>query len=97
MSATMVPTVTPTATFSPTQEECELGTPAGTGILQILMGIIVMTLMLGMGACTRVEDYVNIMKSPKAPLIGFVSQFGIMPCLAYGLAKLLNVSDATAS
>eukprot|EP00619_Florenciella_sp_RCC1007_P017850 CAMPEP_0205945004 /NCGR_PEP_ID=MMETSP1325-20131115/64826_1 /ASSEMBLY_ACC=CAM_ASM_000708 /TAXON_ID=236786 /ORGANISM="Florenciella sp., Strain RCC1007" /LENGTH=46 /DNA_ID= /DNA_START= /DNA_END= /DNA_ORIENTATION= len=36
------------------------------------------------------------MKNPKAPFIGFVCQFGVMPLLALALAEILGVSDVTA-
>ena len=30
------------------------------------------------------------MKNPRAPLIGFVSQFGLMPFMAWAIAKMLG-------
>ena len=42
--------------------------------MQILMAIILFTIMFGLGAMTRVQDYIDIFKSPKAPAIGFVCQ-----------------------
>mmetsp|Transcript_22651 Transcript_22651/g.59020 ORF Transcript_22651/g.59020 Transcript_22651/m.59020 type:complete len:97 (+) Transcript_22651:129-419(+) len=90
------PTPYPTLTLAPT-EECGDSADESSGVttLQLLLAVIVLTLMLGMGACTRVEDYWNIIKSPRAPLIGFICQFGVMPLLAFAIAEILGVPDTT--
>ena len=85
----MAPTSLPTAPVD--DDGCaDFGEAAGMSTLQYLIQIVVVMLMLGMGANTRVSDYVNIIKNPKAPAIGFVSQFGVMPCLAFILAEALG-------
>ncbi|GGE62845.1 MAG TPA: bile acid:sodium symporter family protein [Paenalcaligenes hominis] len=52
-----------------------------------LLGIV----MFGMGVTMTVADFKGVLKHPKAVFIGTVAQFGIMPLLAYGLAKLFNL------
>ena len=54
---------------------------------------VVFTLMLGLGSTVRVSDLLAIKKNPKAPLIGFICQFVLMPLCAYALAKIVGVTD----
>ena len=62
-------------------------------VLQVLMVGVVFTLMLGLGSTVRVSDLLAIKKNPKAPLIGFICQFVLMPLCAYALAKIVGVTD----
>lgn len=62
--------------------------------LQILLSCVVVLLMLGLGATVTPMAVKSIVLSPKAPAIGFLSQFGFMPLLAFSLAKIFKVSDA---
>ena len=64
---------------------------SGVTTFQILLIVIIMSLMFGMGAATRVEDYINIARKPWAPLVGFICQFGLMPLLAVAVAEMLDV------
>lgn len=57
-----------------------------------LLGIV----MFGMGMTLKVEDFKLIMKEPKGVLIGIVSQFVIMPSLAFALAKLFQLQPEVA-
>ena len=61
-------------------------TPLGFLIVPML-GFI----MLGMGATLSLRDFISSFKNPKAVLIGFVLQFGIMPLTAYLLALALGL------
>lgn len=52
-----------------------------------LLGIV----MLGMGLTLTFKDFAEISKNPKAVVIGVISQFLIMPAIAFGLAKLFQL------
>lgn len=47
--------------------------------------------MLGMGATLSLKDFATTLKQPKGLLIGMVSQFGLMPLLAFVIAKVLDL------
>lgn len=52
-----------------------------------LLGIV----MFGMGITLTVNDFSEVIKHPKAVVIGVVSQFVIMPLIAFALAKGFNL------
>lgn len=52
-----------------------------------LLGIV----MFGMGITLTVNDFSEVVKHPKAVVIGVVSQFVIMPLIAFALAKGFNL------
>jgi bile acid:Na+ symporter, BASS family len=55
--------------------------------ITILLGIV----MFGMGMTLKVADFKLILQHPKGVIIGIVSQFVIMPLLAFALAKIFNL------
>ena len=55
--------------------------------ITILLGIV----MFGMGMTLKIEDFKMILQYPKGVAIGVVSQFVVMPLLAFGLAKVFNL------
>src|SRR5699024_3860749 len=57
-----------------------------------LLGIV----MLGMGMTLTVADFSEIIKHPKAVVLGVVAQFVIMPLLAFGLSMLFSLPPAIA-
>jgi|SRR5699024_10127288 len=57
-----------------------------------LLGIV----MLGMGMTLTLGDFHEIIRHPLAVIIGVVSQFVIMPLIAYALAKLFALPPAIA-
>ena len=57
-----------------------------------LLGIV----MLGMGMTLTVTDFSEIIKHPKAVVLGVVAQFVIMPLLAFGLSMLFSLPPAIA-
>ena len=59
---------------------------------QVLLALMIFFIMLGMGASLTIADFRAVIKSPKGVLIGFLSQFGLMPLIAFGLAIILNLS-----
>ena len=55
--------------------------------ITILLGIV----MFGMGMTLKLDDFKLILQHPKGVIIGIVSQFVIMPLLAFALAKVFNL------
>lgn len=56
-----------------------------------LAGLIVpliQLIMFGMGTSMSVKDFVGVVKTPKAVLIGVVAQFTIMPLIGFALAYI---------
>jgi bile acid transporter len=60
------------------------------------LALMIVVLMLGMGATLTRADFAAALKRPKGILIGMLSQFGLMPLLAFGLAKMLGLPDLVA-
>lgn len=63
---------------------------------QILLAVMIFSIMFGMGASLTIDDFKTVMRYPRGILIGFLSQFGLMPFFAYGLAVFLNLPPAYA-
>ncbi len=63
---------------------------------QILLALMIFIIMLGMGASLTVNDFKAVARSPKGVLVGFLSQFGLMPLIALGLSIVLNLPPAFA-
>jgi len=57
---------------------------------------MIFVLMLGMGATLTPRDFGTALKRPKGIAIGMLSQFGVMPLLAFGIARLLGLPDLVA-
>ena len=58
---------------------------------QGLLAFMILVIMFGMGASLTLQDFRLVLERPRGVLIGFLSQFGLMPALAYGLARLLHL------
>ena len=63
---------------------------------QVLLAVMIFSIMFGMGASLTVEDFKTVARYPRGILIGFLSQFGLMPFFAYGLAIFFNLPPAYA-
>jgi len=59
---------------------------AFTGLLGLLM--------FSVGITTTIDDFKNCLKEPGSVAINFFACYGIMPVLAYGIAKLINAEPA---
>ncbi|MFD2210870.1 bile acid:sodium symporter family protein [Virgibacillus halophilus] len=55
--------------------------------ISLLLGII----MFGMGLTLSIDDFKGIIKMPKSVLVGVISQYTIMPLLAFGLATAFQL------
>jgi len=63
---------------------------------QVFLALMIFVIMLGMGSSLTIDDFRAVARQPKGVLIGFISQFGLMPILAFALATLLNFPPAFA-
>jgi len=63
-----------------------------TSYVNTLLGIV----MFGMGLTLKPTDFKVVFSRPKDVIIGCISQFAIMPLLAFGLTKLFNLSPELA-
>ena len=61
-----------------------------------LLGVLMMVIMLGMGASLTFKDFAIALRKPQGVLIGLLCQYGIMPFLAFSLAKVLGLPPAMA-
>src|SRR5687767_11989999 len=61
-----------------------------------LIGLLLIVLMFGMGASLTSERFREVLKYPRAFLIGTASQFGWMPLLAFLLARALHLPNEAA-
>jgi bile acid transporter len=61
-----------------------------------LLGVMMMVIMLGMGASLTFKDFAIAMRKPQGIAVGLVCQYGIMPALAFALAKVLALPPAYA-
>ncbi len=57
----------------------------------ILLVLMAFFIMLGMGASTTPRDFFSALKRPAGLIIGWVTQFGIMPLLAFLMVYVLLV------
>ena len=55
---------------------------------------LLMLVMFGMGLTLKVEDFRYILSHPKYIILGCVSQFTVMPLLAFGLGALFGLDTA---
>lgn len=58
---------------------------------QALLVAMLFFIMLGMGASLTPRDFGSALRHPKGMVIGFVSQFGIMPLVAFTMAVVLQL------
>ncbi|MEQ9364978.1 MAG: bile acid:sodium symporter family protein [Leptospirales bacterium] len=72
--------------------EMELMSSAEKGMLALMILII----MFGMGASLTGENFRYVARNPLGVLIGFSSQFGVMPAVAWFLATYLDFPPAVA-
>ncbi|MFN7453040.1 MAG: bile acid:sodium symporter [Pseudobdellovibrionaceae bacterium] len=57
-----------------------------------LLGIMMIVIMFGMGSGLVWKDFFRALKKPQGLFIGAISQFGLMPLIAYTLGIALNLS-----
>jgi bile acid transporter len=64
-----------------------------TTVQTILLAALLVVLMAGMGASLTMNDFHEVLRRPRGPLIGLLSQYGWMPLIAFGLCKVLGLPD----
>jgi len=57
-----------------------------SGFEKILLTLLLLVLMTGMGATLSFENFREVVRKPKGPIVGFLSQFGWMPLISFTLA-----------
>ncbi len=63
---------------------------------QLLLALMIGVIMLGMGASLTWRDFFRAFKRPQAILIGFASQYLLMPAIGFSLAVALQLPPAIA-
>jgi BASS family bile acid:Na+ symporter len=63
---------------------------------EILLAIMVAIIMFGMGATLNLDDFKKVIKKPKGIIVGFLSQFGFMPFIAFIISRILNLDPYNA-
>jgi len=61
-----------------------------------LLGVMMMVIMLGMGASLTFKDFAIALRKPVGVLVGLMCQYGLMPLVAFLLAKALALPPAYA-
>jgi bile acid transporter len=78
---------------APTKDEAILATPP-TLLLFILIGIVVVCLTLGLGSTLTIDHVKKTLKTRLPPSIAISCQYGLMPLIAFSLAKIFSFSPA---
>jgi bile acid:Na+ symporter, BASS family len=65
--------------------------------LSNLIKPLLVVIMFGMGTTMTANDFLNVVKMPKAVIIGLVCQFTIMPFLGFTLANTFNFEPEIAA
>ncbi|MES2517983.1 MAG: bile acid:sodium symporter family protein [Bacteroidota bacterium] len=68
----------------------EYFTSIGDFQLKELIIPLLQIIMFGMGTTMSYDDFLGVIKMPKAVIVGLICQFSIMPFLGYGIAKAFN-------
>ena len=72
-----------------------LGIPAaGLWVQTAWINPLLMVIMFGMGMTMKAEDFRVVFRHPRNILLGCISQFTIMPLLAFGLGKAFSLDTA---
>lgn len=61
--------------------------PSSLMALNVILGLI----MFGIALSLRVDDFRYVLKHPRAPLVGMLAQFGLLPAATWGLTRLLDL------
>ena len=72
---------------------CDVEIPTDV-VMDVGLPLLVILLMLGMGASISMDQMTKVFRKPGGVLCGMVSQFGLMPLLAFCLSKLFGLCPA---
>ena len=59
-------------------------------VVSVLLGVV----MFGMGLTIKLEDFKVVFSRPKDVIVGCVTQFTVMPALAWALSRLFDLDEA---
>jgi BASS family bile acid:Na+ symporter len=62
-------------------------------LTQVILPLVLALIMFGMGLSLTKQDFLELGKEPKPVAIGLFGQLLILPLLAYGIAKLFDLSE----
>ena len=68
--------------------------PAALWVQTAWINPLLMVVMFGMGLTLKTEDFRYVFRHPRNILLGCVSQFTVMPLLAFGLGKAFRLDSA---
>ena len=68
--------------------------PAGLWVQTAWINPLLMVVMFGMGLTLKMEDFQYVFRHPRNILLGCVSQFTVMPLLAFALGKAFHLDTA---
>ncbi|MAS52157.1 MAG: bile acid:sodium symporter [Flavobacteriales bacterium] len=63
---------------------------------KIFLIVSLFIIMMGMGLSLTKEDFKRVLQYPKAVLLGFLNQIVLLPCIAFGLIQLFDVTKEIA-
>ncbi len=63
---------------------------------EISINHLLMVVMFGMGLTMKTDDFIEVLRQPKAIGVGCAAQFVVMPLLAFLLSKIFNLPDELA-
>lgn len=67
-----------------------------TPLEKTLLSVMILVIMFGLGCSLSMKDVKGATQSPKPVIVGFLSQYLIMPLLAYGMAIYFELDRFTA-
>ncbi len=67
-----------------------------TPLEESLLKAMILVIMFGLGCSLSLKDFKEALKSPKAVIVGFLSQYLIMPGLAFGMVTFYDMPDTWA-
>lgn len=62
----------------------------------VLLNALLALMMFGASLSVKVDDFRFLLTNPKAPAIGLISQFLLLPAATFGVTQLLNVDPSIA-
>lgn len=62
----------------------------------VLLNLLLALMMFGASLSVRLSDFQFIAKSPKAPIVGLVAQFVLLPAVTFAITRFLNVDPSMA-
>ena len=67
-----------------------------TPLEESLLKVMILVIMFGLGCSLSPRDFKESLKTPRPLIVGFLSQYLIMPALAFGMAKYFEMPPAMA-